>query len=336
MTHTLSRRTLLKSAPAAIVGTTTAAILSHSDLAQAASAAEPAAHRDAYGEWSALTYLSLECQKQRTANEQAVGATPYAPYLDTDLSVPSASAKALQFGPLDPGEVPTPSAQNLNRLIDPSFKTKDNGYAVLDGQMAYAQSRIVMPGVTTEMFKWWFTWHPVEKERYMLWFPQAHIDTSVADPSRLKDTSLSYEKRLFNNPNRIQEWIGPSRLDAIIHFSEPATLGFDAQALAREGFTASASAVCYATPAPDIPFTLMVHIARDTSAGMELFSRYWIGAHADMARFANAEKAPAMLQKIGFNEQVAESTAYEMSVHDMTEFNHLARILPGVHHAFGS
>jgi 2,4-diacetylphloroglucinol hydrolase len=78
----------------------------------------------------------------------------------------------------------------------------------------------------------------------------------------------------------------------------------------------------------------MVHIARDTSAGMELFSRYWIGAHPDMARFANAEKAPAMLQHIGFNEQVAEMTAYEMSVHDMTEFNHLARILPGIHQAF--
>ncbi|MDH6269475.1 hypothetical protein M2360_004903 [Rhizobium sp. SG_E_25_P2] len=335
MTQSISRRTLLRSAPAAIVGTTSAALLTHPGVAQAISAAEPATRGDAYGDWSAVTYLPLQCQKQRIVNEQAVRTTPYADFLDTDLSVPSASAKAIQFGPLDPGEAPTPSAQNLNRLIDPSFKTKDNGYAVLGGQMAYAQSRIVMPGVTTDMFKWWFTWHPVEKERYMLWFPQAHIDTSVADPARLKDTSLSYEKRLFNNPNRIQEWIGPSRLDAIIHFSEPAALGFDAQALAREGFTASASAVCYATPAPDIPFTLMVHIARDTSAGMELFSRYWIGAHADMARFANAEKAPSMLQHIGFNEQVAEMTAYEMSVHDMTEFNHLARILPGIHHAFG-
>lgn len=334
MTHTLSRRTLLKGAPAAIVGTTSAALLSHADTAQATAIADPAAHRDAYGDWSAVTYLSLPSQKQRAANEEAVRSSPYARHLDTNLSVPSASAQAIQFGPLDPREVPSPSAQNLNRLIDPAFKTSDNGYAVLDGQMAYAQSRIVMPGVTTEMFKWWFTWHPLEKERYMLWFPQAHIDTSVADPARLKDTTLSYEKRLFNNPNRIQEWIGPSRLDAIIHFAEPATLGFDARALAKQGFTASASAVCYATPAPDIPFTLMVHIARDTSAGMELLSRYWIGAHADMARFANAEKAPAMLQNIGFNEQVAEMTAYEMSVHDMTEFNHLARILPGIHRAF--
>ncbi len=335
MTNSISRRTLLKSAPAAIVGTTSAALLSSPEMARAMATTEPASRGDAYGDWSTVTYLSLQSQKQRKANEQAVRVTPYADFLDMDLSVPSAAAQAIQFGPLDPGEVLSPSAQNLNRLIDPFYKTKDNGYAVLDGQMAYAQSRIVMPGVTTDMFKWWFTWHPVERERYMLWFPQAHIDTSVADPARLKDTSLSYEKRLFNNPNRIQEWIGPSRLDAIIHFAEPATLGFDAQALARAGFTASASAVCYATPAPDIPFTLMVHIARDTDDGMELLSRYWIGAHADMARFANAEKAPAMLNHIGFNEQVAEMTAYEMSVHDMTEFNHLARILPGIHRAFG-
>lgn len=335
MTRPISRRTILKSAPAAIVGTTSAALLSGPDRAQATSIADPALRRDTYSDWSAVTYLSLECQKQRTANERAVRTTPYAAFLDTDLSVPSSAAQAIQFGALNPDEVLSPSAENLNRLIDPSYKTKDNGYAVLDGQMAYSQSRIVMPGVTTEMFKWWFTWHPLEKERYMLWFPQAHIDTSVADPSRLKDTSLSYEKRLFNNPNRIQEWIGPSRLDAIIHFSDPEELGLDARSLERQGFTASASAVCYPTPEPDIPFTLMVHIARDTSAGMELLSRYWIGGHADMARFSNAEKAPAMLQKIGFNEQVAESTAYEMSVHDLTEFNHLARILPGIHKAFG-
>jgi 2,4-diacetylphloroglucinol hydrolase len=53
-----------------------------------------------------------------------------------------------------------------------------------------------------------------------------------------------------------------------------------------------------------------------------------------MARFPNADKAPSALARIGFNEQVAEETAYEMSVHDLTEFNHLARFLPGIFWTF--
>ncbi|MDQ0458187.1 DAPG hydrolase family protein [Rhizobium paknamense] len=328
---TINRRTLIKASPLAVAGA--GAMLASQGSAEAKQAG-PAKRRDRYGDWSAVTYLPLVSQKQYKENEKAVRAKPYAAHLDADLSVPSLAAAKIASGPLDPSQVLTPSAENLNRLIDPAYKTPDNGYAVLGDQMAYAQSRIVMPNVTTEMFKWWFTWHPIEKERYMLWFPQSHIDNSVEDPARLANSALSYEKRLFGNPNRIQEWIGPTRLDSIIHFTDPGELGFDTDKLRRLGFTASASGVCYATPMPDIPFTLMVHVARDTKAGMELLSRYWIGSHPDLARFHNAEKAPDMLRHIGFNEQVAELTAYEMSVHDLTEWNHLARILPALHKAF--
>ncbi|EHH03579.1 2,4-diacetylphloroglucinol specific hydrolase PhlG [Agrobacterium tumefaciens CCNWGS0286] len=334
MTSSISRRSLIQGTPVALAGV---AVTLGGGAASAVvtSPVKAALNGNAYGEWSSVTYLPLISQKQNMANEQDLRATPYSEFFDSDIAVPSAAAKSLRSGPLDLSLALTPSEENLNRMIDPDYKTVDNGYAVLGEMMAYAQSRIMMPGVTTEMFKWWFTWHPLEKERYMLWFPQAHIDTTIDDPTRLRDASLSYEKRLYGNPNRIQEWIGPSRLDAIIHFTDPAELGFDSDKLKKQGFTASASAVCYAAPAPDIPFTLMVHIARDTVDGLELFSRYWIGAHPDMARFRNADKASAMLKKIGFNEQVAESTAYEMSVHDLIEFNHLANILPSIHHKFG-
>jgi hypothetical protein len=327
----IDRRSLLKNVPLALAGMTAAPLLMRTPQA---AAAMPAGQADAYGKWSTVTYMPVEYQLQHQLNIATIQDTRYAPFFDTNMSVPSDAARSLLTGQLDASQALTPSAENLNLLFDPSYKTPDNGYAVLDGQMAYAQSRTIMPGITTDMFKWWFAWHPLEKERYMLWFPQAHIDTSVEDPTRLRDTSLSYEKRLYNNPNRIQEWIGPNALDSIIHFSEPADLGFDPQLMRLAGFTASASAICYSTAEPDIPFTLMVHIARDTNAGLELISRYWIGAHRDMARFNNADKTAAMLQRMGFNEQLLESMAYELSVHDMTEFHHLARILPSLYQAF--
>ena len=121
----------------------------------------------------------------------------------------------------------TPSVSDLNRLLDPSYKTPKQGYAVLDGSTTYVQNSMFFPGVTAEMFRWWFTWHPIEKERYMLWFPQAHIDNSVQDRARLANTGLSYEDRLYDNPNRVVELVGPQAMELLIRFTDPAKLGFD-------------------------------------------------------------------------------------------------------------
>ena len=192
-----------------------------------------------------------------------------------------------------------------------------------------------MPGVTTEMFKWWFLWHPIEKQRYMLWFPYAHIDNYVDDPKRLADRTLRYEQRLYGNANHVEEFIGLSSLKIIIRFTNPIELGFRPEVLQRAGITASASGPISIADAPDTTFMFMLHLARDTERGMELFSRYWIGAHPEFKRFQGGAKAPALLQKMGMDSRSVETLAYEMSVHDMTEFNQLAVILPGLYRRFG-
>ena len=81
---------------------------------------------------------------------------------------------------------------------------------------------------------------------------------------------------------------------------------------------------------------LMLHLARDTPAGMELFSRYWIGAHSEFARFPGGSETPALLSRMGMNVETIERLAYEMAVHDMTEFAQLGRILPDVYATFGA
>ena len=143
--------------------------------------------------------------------------------------MPVAAAKSLRAGPMPIEQTLTPSISDLGRLVEHASDFPDAGYALLDGPTAYAQSRVVMPGVTTAMFEWWFTWHPLERERYMLWFPQAHIDNSVVNPTRLADPSLSYAERLYDNPNAIDEFIGPTSLKIVIHFAPPASLGLDEQ-----------------------------------------------------------------------------------------------------------
>lgn len=283
-----------------------------------------------------VTYYPVPMQRQFFANQAAIGTKPYAEFFHPDLTVPIAWAKALQRGPLSPEQALSPSVADINQVLDPSRRFPDAGYAVLEeGPCAYTQSRIEMAGVTTDMFRWWFLWHPIEKERYSLWFPWAHVDNYVEDPARLADTSLSYEQRLYGNPNHVEEFVGPSSLKLIMHFTEPTELGLDAAVLRRAGITASASATIRVADAPEITFMFMLHLARDTDRGLELFSRYWIGAHPEFKRFPGGADGPALLKKMGMDRHSLETLAYEMAVHDMTEFNHLATILPAVHRAFG-
>ena len=284
---------------------------------------------------SPVTYYPVAMQKQFFKNRKALEGKPYAEFFTPDLTVPTDWAKLIQNGPMPLEQTLTPSVGDINKLLDPLMRFPDAGYALLDGPAAYAQSRIEMAGVTTDMFKWWFMWHPLERQRYMLWFPQAHIDNYVADPERLADTSLSYERRLYNNPNFVDEFIGPNSLKIVIHFTDPAELGLDKMAMVRAGFKASASGTIRIADAPDTTFMLMLHLARDTERGLELFSRYWIGAHPEFNRFQGGADAPALMTKMGMDREAIERLAYEMSVHDMTEFNQLARILPPLYAAYG-
>lgn len=280
--------------------------------------------------WSAATYIHPIAQHQLRLNREAVQAKPYATHFVPEMEIPTAAARAIQAPPMNPADALTPSIADLNRLVDTIGHTPDQGYTALEGLTSYVQSRVVMPGVTTDDFKWWFTWHPLESERYMLWFPHAHLANSVADPQRLADTSLSYEERLYNNPNRVRELVGPAELDITIRFMEPAALGFDPAILDRAGFTASASGLVSHGEDTDSVMSMMVHLARDTAGGLELVSRYWIGGHPELRRFPGAEKTLPMLQAAGLNGQIVCGMAYELLVHDTLEFNHLAKILPAL------
>lgn len=282
-----------------------------------------------------ITYYPVSLQRQWQSNRDAIAGKPYAGFFTPDLQVPVAAAKALQRGPMPQELTLSPSVGDIAKLLEDPGRFPDAGYALLGGPAAYAQARIEMAGVTTEMFKWWFLWHPIEKERYMLWFPHAHVDNFVADPGRLADRSLTFEQRLYGNPNTVEEFIGPSSLKIVIHFTDPTELGVDARALRRAGITTSCSGTIRVADAPDTTFMLMLHLARDTDRGMELFSRYWIGAHPAFERFPGGRDAPSLLNRMGMDAVAVERLAYEMAVHDLTEFNQMAVILPSLYAEFG-
>lgn len=51
------------------------------------------------------------------------------------------------------------------------------------------------PGVTGEMFDWWFAWHPIDRLRYACWDNEDHYDVYLEDPARAVDMSLSMRER---------------------------------------------------------------------------------------------------------------------------------------------
>ena len=283
-----------------------------------------------------ITYYPVSMQKQFASNRDVVAGTPYAPYLTPDLEVPVSWAKALERGPLPQAQTLSPSIADLNRFFDAFAGSPEDGYAVIEGPTAYVQSHTVLPGVTTEMFQWWYIWSSLAKEHFLLWFPYAHIDAFVEDPKRLADQSLSFEERLYHNRSHYEQYVGPALQKVIMEYRDPTQLGLDAAMLKREGITASTSSIASLAAAPDVTTSLILHLARDTEGGMELFSRFWIGGHPEFKRFPGGDRAAAAMAQAGLGQDKMENLAYEMAVHDMTEFAHLTSIVPQLYERFGT
>jgi hypothetical protein len=286
-------------------------------------------------EWSTLTYQPMVLQQQLAANQQVIFDKPFGHFFKPDMTVPTEAAKMLLRGPLELEQTLSPSVADINRLLDLAYKPIERGYALLEGDTLYVQSRTFFPGAHTDMLKWWFVWHPVENERYMLWYPFAHVANAIEDSVRLKNRSLSYEERLYNNPNYVTEYIGTTPIDIVINFKDPVELGFDKAALAKSGFTASASGTVSNSFVPDGVSSLMVHLGRNIDGGMELINRYWIGSHPELNRLR--PKGESFKEKIVkmIAPKMTIDTCYEMAVHDMIEFHHLAQILPTLYQEFG-
>lgn len=281
-----------------------------------------------------ITYFAVPLQKQLLENQENIRGKPYEDFFDPNLKIPDSAIQQVTRGPMDRRYVKTPSKSDISAFVKGEDVIQGSGYAMVDEALFYVQSRMLMPGITSEMMRWWFVWHQLEKERYTLWFPQAHIDNKVADPERLADTSLTFEERLYGNTNVAKEFIGPIAQEIAIHFDSPAALGADREILEQNGYYFSTSAWMSLTAAPETCMGLMFHLGRDTSKGFEFITQYWMGSHDELHRFPGGADAAAFLRSVGFETEALENLAFELSIHDLSEYYNLARILPKLYEKF--
>jgi len=278
-----------------------------------------------------VTYYPVATQRQFARNRERIQGKPYAHYFDGNLWISEEVLPALQT-PMSTRDALRP--EDINRLLEPGYHAVENGYAELADGSAYVASRVPLPGVTGEMYSWWFWWHAVESERYSLWYPHNHASVKPLSPELLTHPGLSHEQRYINTTHHVGEYIGPEFLRVAIRFVEPSELGLDQSRFSQAGIVGHACARV-GLLGTGLEAVTMVHLARETDKGIEQRSRYWIGHNPRLKTpFGRLPIEPVPMPAIK-RKLAGARVGYEQLLHDQIEFSHLGTFLPALYQEFG-
>lgn len=219
-----------------------------------------------------------------------------------------------------------PRFSRVAELQQEGYAVIENGYTIAPDGSARIACLTQMPGVTPQMWEWWFAWHGSEAQRYKLWHPLAHVDVWWADG---QGETGEYLGRTSN----IVEYIGPTCMNVGVRFVRPSSIGFDEARLAERGEVA----ICGRGLMRDLRMEggWLVHHIRPVPGGSEMRSRFWIGGEnvnpigmtGSFGKFIG--RTAAKVQKF------TSTQAAELMIHDAQEMNHLAAMLPELYAAFG-
>ena len=250
--------------------------------------------------------------------------TPWGHFYDPNMA-PLAHhvVAALELGP-QPAPLLT-DRDDLDAFVVGDEAT-ENGYAVArDGSIVVAV-RTDLPGVTPEMWDWWFGWHGSDSRRYKLWHPRAHVSAEWADGGG--------DGHYVGRTSLIREYLGSTFAHAAIQFVAPSAMGISAP---LDGELAVCARLGDAARPVDVGW--FVHHVRPTAAGAEMRSRFWLGGdhiavRGDRRAGALLDRAarPVAARLLGASAQ----SAAELMIHCAHEMSHLATFLPDLHRFCGA
>ena len=194
----------------------------------------------------------------------------------------------------------------------------------VDGTTVLA-NQTFFPGLTGEMFDWWFAWHPIDRLRYAIWDSEDHFDVYLDDKAHTLDFSLSMRERHWGSVHNIWEDIGLGGTDMLrIAFTRPSELGYDESKIDTEacnGLVCANVRVIGSGERPDVP-VVMTHFLRPVPGGSELRSHFWFGWQIE-----NGEPVKSIPD--GVSIPAAPNTM--LLRHNVIEYTNLAAILPSVY-----
>lgn len=242
--------------------------------------------------------------------------SPLYPYFLRDMVAPDPKR-------YEDGDKPMPTEnalrpQDMNLLFEDGYLPGEFGYAQLEDGTVTLANLTPMPGVTPEMFDWWFVWHALEEPlRYKIWDKEEHHSAITRHPEKGRDTSLPMKERLWDTIHDVKEAMTPDgEVENItINFRNPADIGFDEEKL--RDF--KGSIVCAGNEhAPMI----MVHFLRPTENGSELRTRFWMG-------YCVKDGKP--VKAIPDDVRIPPEAIKNLFFHNIKEFTNLAAFLPEIY-----
>ena len=148
-------------------------------------------------------------------------ALSYAKYYDLPITpIPPEKLAVLQAGPIDP-KLALP-IERRNDLLNPGYLDCEVGWCVMENGTGYLANLTPMPGVTPEMFNWWFAWHGLEDMRYRIWDPEDHFYARQQNPDRIKDPGVPMREKNWGTVHFVLEDIGPGP-DELVELGDIAT-----------------------------------------------------------------------------------------------------------------
>ncbi len=216
----------------------------------------------------------------------------------------------------------------MNRLFDDGYLPGEFGVWGLPSGGHMMANLTQMPGVTPEMFDWWFAWHGLNSMRYKIWNKDEHHYVKTRNPEIALDSSLTMKQRYWNTTHDVHESMLPDQepMHIPIAFVPPETVGFDPVRLG----SFKGTIVC-------TPRATMVHFLRPTEDGCELRTRFWMvpppGGMPPRGPAAEGGQRPGMP---GMGDGPADKLigGKVLLIHNIKEFTHLAEILPEVYAEF--
>ncbi len=247
----------------------------------------------------------------------------YFKYYHEDMVAPPKEHIELALkGPIHPSQALR--FQDRNKLFDPGYFDTEVGYCVMEDGTGYVSNLLKMPGVTVEMFDWWFAWHGLDNLRYTVWDPEDHYKAESMQKRKALDPDLTLQEKYWDTTHEVYEDTGLGPEGLYINFKNPGDLGFD---MGKVGTEACGTIVCakgYGKGQPPFasPDTIMCHFVREIEGGIELRTRFWMGWTIENGREVKALPDGIRMPPMG---------PMALLLHNIKEFTNLAALLPRIY-----
>ena len=240
-----------------------------------------------------------------------------------------------------PHRVETAIAKGIQRRNDLPFAKagrllEPEGDGIVDGVIRNNDGVLVvccqtdMPGVTPDMWDWWFGWHSLSSERYRLWHPKDHVRSALSENrSYLSDARSRY----VGNTSFIDERIGgtPKIHRLSVAFRRPDDFGLNEMKLGSLG-----TAVCGrgGDRSKFVESAYLIHFVRATASGSEMRSRFWLGHVRSKIPILGNVISRKMNTASMRTKVITDEFGLSLLRHCSEEMNHLARILAALYARF--